>query len=59
MTTIDNQTYFVARDKEGAEYLCPLKSVKNQNAVTDRELDNCVERDIVERYSGNITIKPS
>ena len=59
MKTIDNETYFLARDKTGAEYLCPLKSVKNRHALTEREMDNCVERDIVERYSGNITIKSS
>jgi len=58
MATVKNQTYFVVRDKHGDDYLCPLNSVRNKETITDDELDSCVEKDIVERYSGNIDIEP-
>ena len=58
MATIKNETYFVVRDKHGDDYLCPLNSVGNKEMITDDELDSCVEKDVVERYSGNIDIEP-
>ena len=58
MATVKNQTYFVVRDQHGDDYLCPLNSVRNKETITDDELDSCVEKDIVERYSGNIDIEP-
>jgi hypothetical protein len=59
MAAINNKTYFVVRDKHGDEYLCPLNSGGNQDAITDDELDSCVGKDVVERYSGNIDIETS
>ena len=56
MATVNNQTYFVVRGEHGDDYLCPLNSVRNKDAITEDELEICVERDIVERYSGNIDI---
>ena len=58
MATIKNETYFVVRDKHGDDYLCPLNSVGNKGTLTDDEIDSCVEKDVVERYSGNIDIEP-
>ena len=57
MATMIENTYFIVKDQNGDDYLCPLNSVKDRNAVTDDELDECVEKDIVERYSGNIEIE--
>ena len=57
MATMIEHTYFISKDHNGNDYLCPLNSVKDRNAVTDDEFDDCVEKDIVERYSGNIDIK--
>jgi hypothetical protein len=59
MAAINNETYFVVRDEQGNEYLCPINSVKNRDTITEDELDSCVEKDIAERYSGNIDIEPS
>ena len=59
MAAINEKTYFVVRDKHGDDYLCPLNSVRDTDAITDNELEGCVEKDIVERYSGNIDIEPS
>ncbi len=58
MATVNNETYFVVRDEHGDDYLCPLNSVRNKDTITDDELDSCVEKDIVGRYSGNIDIEP-
>jgi hypothetical protein len=59
MATVNNETYFVVRDEHGDAYLCPINSVKNRGTITEDELDSCVEKDIVERYSGNIDIEQS
>lgn len=57
MRAISSDTYFVVRDRDGDEYLCPIKSIKNRKAITEDDIHDCVERDIVERYSGNISIE--
>ena len=59
MSNTDNPAYFVVKDKTGSDYLCPLATVKNRKALTDRELDECVERDVAGRYAGNIEIEAS
>ena len=59
MAAIGNKTYFVVKDEHGDSYLCPINSVKRRDAITADELESCVEKDIVERYSGNIDIEPS
>jgi len=41
----DNRTYFIVQDKHGENYLCPLDRVGDRHAVTDREFDECVEKD--------------
>jgi hypothetical protein len=58
MAAIGNEVYFVVKDKDGAEYLCPLESLSDRNSIDDDAVSNCVERDVVERYSGNINIEP-
>lgn len=57
MATITKNTYFIVKDQHGDDYLCPLNSVKDRSAATDEELDSCVGKDIVERYSGDIDIE--
>ena len=59
MAAINNKTYFVLKDEYGDSYLCPIDSVKRRDAIAADELESCVEKDIVERYSGNIVIEPS
>jgi hypothetical protein len=59
MATTKDETYFVLRKENGETYLCPLNSVKSRDTITEDELDICVEKDIVERYSGNIDIEQS
>ena len=59
MSDNTNETYFIVRGTSDEEYLCPLNSIGIRDAITEDEMNDCVERDIVERYSGNIKIKPS
>jgi hypothetical protein len=37
-------------------YVCPLEAVNSDEPVTLEQLDDCVEADVVGRYSGNLTI---
>ena len=57
MATSTKNTYFIVKDRNGDDYLCPLNSVRDTSALTDEELDSCVERDVTERYSGNIKVE--
>ena len=51
-----DHTYFIVRDDDGIDYLCPLKSTRERGTVTEHEMEYCVEKEVVERYSGNINI---
>lgn len=57
MATINKKTYYIVKDKHGHNYRCPLDAVKDRNAAPDQAFDECVEKDVVERYSGNIDIE--
>ena len=54
MTKIDKNTYFIVKDKHGEEHLCPLIKANDKNAESKRVRDDCVKKDVVERYAGNI-----
>lgn len=49
--------YTMVKDSQGTERYCPLKA--DGDVIADEILDACVEKDVVERYSGNIEIKDS
>jgi len=38
MATVNNETYFVVRDEQGDEYLCPLNTVRKK--VSENNLCN-------------------
>ena len=57
MAATKDETYFVVKDMNGDTYMCPLNAVKDRDLITEDELESCVERDIVERYSSNIDIE--
>jgi hypothetical protein len=54
MSDIRNNQYFIVKDKHGDEYLCPLTGTDNKNAAFNTVHDDCIEKDVVERYAGNI-----
>jgi len=53
---ITNDIYIRIKNKDGDDFVCPIGSVNDIKVVTDDELDDCVDTDTVQRYSGNITI---
>jgi hypothetical protein len=48
--------YIRLKDKAGSEFLCPLDALKSIKDATEEELAECVEEDVVGRYSGDIEI---
>ena len=48
MKTADKNRYFATTDENGETILCPM------DKAGTRDLDDCVEEDVVRRYSGNI-----
>ena len=48
--------YLKVKDKAGNEFLCPLDALKSVSKATEEELADCVEGDVVGRYSGDIEI---
>jgi len=54
----NNTTYFIVKDKHGEDYLCPLDRIRDRHAVTDQEFEECVEKDVVGRYAGDIDLEP-
>ncbi len=48
--------YVRLKDKTGSEFLCPLDALKSIKDATEEDLAECVEEDVVGRYSGDIEI---
>jgi hypothetical protein len=48
--------YVRLKDNTGSEFLCPLDALKSIKDATEEELAECVEEDVVGRYSGDIEI---
>ena len=57
MKTNSNNTYVIVEDGDGIDYLCPLNAEYSENAVSNGAFDECVEKDVVERYSANINVQ--
>jgi hypothetical protein len=47
------------RDMAGNEFICPLNELRNAKSVSDEELENCFEGDVVGRYAGQLNIVES
>lgn len=60
MNTEKNDNLFVkVKDMAGNEFVCPLNELRNVKNVSDEELDNCFEGDVVGRYAGQLNIVES
>jgi hypothetical protein len=57
MKTDPPKKYKNVKDPQGTDHYCPVETDGVLSA--DEILDACVEKDVVERYSGNIEIKDS
>ena len=42
------------KDEAGNEFSCPIDALKNREAATAEELDDCVDNAETERYAGNL-----
>jgi hypothetical protein len=60
MSKEKNDDLFVkVKDLAGNEFVCPLKELRNVKSVSDEELENCFEGDVVGRYAGQLNIAES
>jgi hypothetical protein len=55
----NNDTFVLVKDSTGERFLCPVKETQNPSTIRIEENDDCIEEDVIRRYSGNINIKPS
>ena len=44
------------KDMAGNEFVCPLNELKNVKNVSEEELEDCFEGDVVGRYAGQLNI---
>ena len=57
MNTSHKDTYVIVKDENGYDYLCPLEAAQTKNAELRESSEECVEKDVFERYSANIDIQ--
>jgi hypothetical protein len=56
MKTNTAEKYIETRDENGDAYLCPISDEPGDNNASRITGDECFEKDVLERYSGNIDI---
>jgi hypothetical protein len=57
MSDENNQDVYVkVKDMAGNEFVCPLKELRDARKISDDELDNCFEGDVIGRYPGLLNI---
>jgi hypothetical protein len=60
MNTEKKDDVFVkVKDMAGNEFVCPLNELKNVKNVSEEELEDCFEGDVVGRYAGQLNIVDS
>lgn len=47
------------KDMAGNEFVCPLNELRNVKNVSDEELEDCFDGDVVGRYAGQLNIAGS
>ena len=57
MNTENKDDVFVkVKDKAGNEFVCPLNELRNVKSVSEEELENCFEGDVLGRYAGTLNL---
>ena len=51
-----NGVYTKVTDEAGNDFYCPLSDVDRNLTLSERLGDECVETEVVHRYSGNIRV---
>ena len=59
MKTNTAEKYIETRDENGNDYICPISDEQGDNNTSRITGDDCFEKDVVERYAGNIDIADS
>jgi len=44
------------KDMAGSEFVCPLIELRDASKISQAELENCFEGDVVGRYAGLLNI---
>ena len=57
MNTSHKDTYVIVKDENGYNYICPLEAAQTKSAEFRNASEECVEKDVFERYSANINIQ--
>jgi hypothetical protein len=65
MSNYDDTEYIMTKAKNGQKFLCPINSdrlcpINSDRGHLDHSVDlndDCIEEDVVRRYSGNINVK--
>ena len=57
MKTNKDKRFTPQKNQDGNEVYCPLVPEHKAEAGADASSEDCVEKDVVERYSGNLDIK--
>jgi hypothetical protein len=52
-------THINVKDENGNDYLCPVDSYDSGEDSEKLDLNVCFEKDVPERYAGNISIRDS
>ena len=56
MKTHTAEKYFETRDENGNDYFCPISNKQAYYRAGSIPGDECFEKDVLERYAGNIDI---
>ena len=54
-----DDVYVKVKDMAGNEFVCPLNELRNVKGVSEEELQNCFEGDVIGRYAGQLNIVES
>ena len=54
-----DDVFVKVKDMAGNEFVCPLKELRNVKNVSEEEMEDCFEGDVVERYAGQLKIVDS
>ena len=55
-TDIDENVYVKVKDMAGNEFVCPLNELRDASKISEAELEDCFEGDVVGRYAGLLNI---
>lgn len=52
----ENDVFVRVKDEAGYEFVCPLRELRSVEDVSEDELEDCFDGDVIGRYAGNLTI---